>query len=121
MAILPDMIGLTVKDMGRALAFYRLLGLEIPDGQEGIQALARLGMAREFARCQFRHSKPILAMGAGVGLLEATGLPLALPDGSADPGLVFGEGGRAQEALETFATAIARHRHWERETDPAAV
>ena len=95
--------------------------LMIPDGQEGIQALARLGMAREFARCQFRHSKPILAMGAGVGLLEATGLPLALPDGCADPGLVFGEGERAQEALETFATAIARHRHWERETDPAAV
>lgn len=34
MAIQPDMIGLTVEDMGRALAFYRLLGMTIPEGQE---------------------------------------------------------------------------------------
>jgi catechol 2,3-dioxygenase-like lactoylglutathione lyase family enzyme len=31
----PDMVGLVVGDMGRALAFYRLLGLEVPEGQEG--------------------------------------------------------------------------------------
>lgn len=35
MGILPDMIGLTVLDMGRSLAFYRLLGLEIAEGKEG--------------------------------------------------------------------------------------
>ena len=35
MAIQPDMIGLTVKDMGAALRFYRLLGLAVPDGVEG--------------------------------------------------------------------------------------
>jgi uncharacterized glyoxalase superfamily protein PhnB len=34
MAIKPDMIGLTVADMGRSLAFYRLLGLDIPEGQD---------------------------------------------------------------------------------------
>ncbi|HMA36742.1 MAG TPA: VOC family protein [Chloroflexia bacterium] len=34
MAIHPDMIGLTVRDMGAALAFYRLLGLAIPPGGE---------------------------------------------------------------------------------------
>jgi uncharacterized glyoxalase superfamily protein PhnB len=33
-SILPDMIGITVADMGRSLAFYRLLGLSIPEGQE---------------------------------------------------------------------------------------
>ncbi len=27
-----DTIGLVVRDMGRSLAFYRLLGLPIPDG-----------------------------------------------------------------------------------------
>ncbi|MCA9967415.1 MAG: VOC family protein [Anaerolineales bacterium] len=26
----PDLVGIIVQDMGRALAFYRLLGLEIP-------------------------------------------------------------------------------------------
>jgi uncharacterized glyoxalase superfamily protein PhnB len=29
-----EAIGVTVSDMGRALAFYRLLGLEFPDGAE---------------------------------------------------------------------------------------
>lgn len=35
MAVLPDMIGFTVRDMGAALRFYRLLGLDIPEGKEG--------------------------------------------------------------------------------------
>jgi uncharacterized glyoxalase superfamily protein PhnB len=32
---LPDMIGLTVHDMASALRFYRLIGLDIPEGNEG--------------------------------------------------------------------------------------
>src|SRR5690348_7902727 len=32
---LPDMVGMVVHDMGAALAFYRLLGLDIPTGNEG--------------------------------------------------------------------------------------
>lgn len=32
---LPDMVGYVVKDMAATLAFYRLLGLAIPEGQEG--------------------------------------------------------------------------------------
>ena len=31
MAVRPDMIGLVVRDMTAALAFYRLLGLDVPD------------------------------------------------------------------------------------------
>jgi hypothetical protein len=34
MAIQPDMIGITVRDMTAALRFYRLLGLAIPTGVE---------------------------------------------------------------------------------------
>ncbi len=30
----PDFIGLTVRDMGAALRFYRMLGLAIPEGAE---------------------------------------------------------------------------------------
>ncbi len=30
-----DYIGITTSDMGKALDFYRLLGLEFPDGAEG--------------------------------------------------------------------------------------
>jgi uncharacterized glyoxalase superfamily protein PhnB len=32
---LPDMVGYVVKDMAATLAFYRLLGLAIPEGVEG--------------------------------------------------------------------------------------
>lgn len=35
MTIQPDMIGLTVRDMGASLRFYRRLGLAIPDGVDG--------------------------------------------------------------------------------------
>lgn len=34
MAIRPDAIGIVVRDMAKALAFYRLLGLSIPEGEE---------------------------------------------------------------------------------------
>ena len=34
MAVQPDMIGIIVSDMARALAFYRLLGLAIAEGAE---------------------------------------------------------------------------------------
>jgi catechol 2,3-dioxygenase-like lactoylglutathione lyase family enzyme len=30
-----DLIGLTVADMGASLAFYRRLGLDVPDGSDG--------------------------------------------------------------------------------------
>lgn len=30
-----DMVGLVVRDMGAALAFYRLLGLAVAEGQDG--------------------------------------------------------------------------------------
>ena len=35
MTIIPDMIGLTVRDMAAALRFYRLLELDIPEGVDG--------------------------------------------------------------------------------------
>lgn len=35
MSVQPDMIGIVVRDMAVALGFYRLLGLAIPEGQDG--------------------------------------------------------------------------------------
>lgn len=32
---IPDMVGITVKDMAASLRFYRLIGLDIPEGVEG--------------------------------------------------------------------------------------
>ena len=31
MPVLPDMIGIVVRDIARSLAFYRLLGLDVPE------------------------------------------------------------------------------------------
>jgi catechol 2,3-dioxygenase-like lactoylglutathione lyase family enzyme len=35
MPVKPDMVGMVVKDMGQTLAFYRLLGLDIPEPEAG--------------------------------------------------------------------------------------
>jgi uncharacterized glyoxalase superfamily protein PhnB len=35
LAIQPDMIGMVVRDMAAALRFYRMFGLDIPQGVEG--------------------------------------------------------------------------------------
>jgi uncharacterized glyoxalase superfamily protein PhnB len=35
MALKPDMVGITVKDIARAVAFYRLLGLQFPTAKKG--------------------------------------------------------------------------------------
>jgi catalase len=89
----------------------------LPDGPAA-SALARIGLAVEFVKDQYRHCKPILALGAGRALLEAARVPLELPDGGKDPGILVG--GPKQDARE-FIAAIARHRHFERQTDPSRV
>ena len=96
----------------------------VPDGDTG---LAALGQAVEFIKDQYRHCKPILVLGQQSILAEAAQLPVALPDGSADPGLVGlldldepdGAPDRDVDVLVgRFVTALAGHRSFERETDP---
>jgi len=65
--------------------------------------------------------KTILALGAGGSLLSDNKVPETLPSGEADPGLVFGNGGDAGPAIEAFVSALGRHRHPERETDPPRI
>ena len=73
----------------------------------------------EFIKDQYRHCKPILALGEGRQLLAACGIGATLPDGQADPGIVAGE--TAKDAGGAFIAAIAAHRHFGRETDPPRV
>ena len=44
--------------------------------------------ALEFIKDQYRHCKPILALGDGAALLDPAGIPSTLTDGTADPGLI---------------------------------
>jgi len=90
-------------------------GVVIPDGDGG---LAGLGQAVDFVKDQYRHCKTILSLGAKSALIERAMLPATLPDGSDDAGLLVARSGNAADA---FIAALARHRHFERETDPPAV
>ena len=93
--------------------------LAIPDGAAAAQALVRVGHAVEFVKDTYRHCKPILAVGAGAQLLEAARLPPELPNGDPDPGLLAT--GAADEGVRQFIAAIAKHRQWERQTDPPRI
>jgi catalase len=95
--------------------------LAIPGGEEAIKLLGNVGHALEFIKDQYRHAKPILALGAGADLVENAGVPTALPSGEPDPGMLVDRKTSAAKALGGFIKAIARHRHHERETDPPGV
>jgi catalase len=93
----------------------------VPDGAKAVETLGRDGHALEFVRDQYRHCKPILALGAGTSLLQKANIPQALPDDSADPGLIGAESGALQQALDAFKEALAGHRSFARETEPPRV
>jgi len=90
-------------------------------GKDAVVALGNVGHALEFIKDQYRHAKPILALGEGADLVENAGASATLPSGQPDPGMIVAKHGRAREALPAFAKAIARHRHHEREADPPPV
>jgi catalase len=93
----------------------------VPGGDTAAKTLATIGQAVEFIVTAYRHCKPILAIGAGRSVVENAGVPATLPSGDPDPGLVLVEDDEVDAALGTFVEAIARHRHFERETDPPIV
>jgi catalase len=93
----------------------------VPDGESAIKELAQLGHALEFLKDQYRHCKPIFAIGAASALLEGAGIWTTLPDGTSDPGVLHCEADDVDDALERFVQAIVKHRHYERETDPPRV
>ena len=71
----------------------------LPDGERRRRSAA-LGQAVEFIKDQYRHCKPILALGARERARRARAmLPATLPDGSDDPGLVIGTIGRCRQRL----------------------
>ena len=92
----------------------------IPDGHDALERLGIDGRVLEFVKDQYRHCKPILAIGSATGLLEKAGIPETLVSGHADPGLLLMEGDDAT-GIAAFIAAIAKHRHFERETDPPRV
>ena len=87
----------------------------LPDGAAGVKALAADGHTMEFVQNQFRHCKTILALGASRTLLEKAGIGDAT-----DKGLLL-LAANDRNAARSFMTAVAMHRHPERETDPPVI
>ncbi len=93
----------------------------VPGGKDAVRALGAVGHSLEFLKDQYRHAKPILALGAGADLLENAAVPAKLPSGKKDPGVIVGRGGISEETIPSFIAAIAKHRHHAREMDPPQV
>ncbi|NMM37597.1 MAG: catalase [Glaciimonas sp.] len=93
----------------------------VPDGAAAAKAWTLDAHALDFVRDQYRHGKPMLAIGTGSALLEKAGIPVALPDGSADPALIDTNSTGLAQALVAFKSALAKHRAFERETNPPRV
>jgi catalase len=96
----------------------------VPGGDTSVATLSAQDDAREFVSEAYKHCKTIAASGAGVGLL-ATALVEKFSDSNdADDGIAANEGvvtsraGSIKDVAEAFVSAIALHRHWEREPEP---
>ena len=88
----------------------------LPDGADAVRQLRADGRTLEFIKDQYRHCKPLLAWGDSAQLLDACGIPTA----ESDPGLIVAAVD-APDAADRFVAAIAKHRHFARETDPPRV
>jgi catalase len=94
--------------------------LVLSGGADAMRRLRDDGRTLEFLKDQYRHCKPVLALGDGAALLEACGIAPVLPTGELDPGLIVATTD-ATDFAEAFIAAIAKHRHYQRETDPPRV
>jgi catalase len=93
----------------------------VPDGVKAVEILAKLAQAGEFIANVYRHCKPLLAIGAGSVLLDASGASPRLDNGDVDPGIISATAGELDDAIARFVKAVSKHRHFEREKDPPAV
>jgi catalase len=89
-------------------------------GQSAVRTLRTDGRTLEFLKDQYRHCKPILVFQPAESLLQACGIDALLPTGEADPGVITADTDQPS-TLERFIAALAKHRHFERETDPPRV
>jgi len=94
--------------------------LVLPDGAAAVEALDADAHTLEFLRDQYWHCKTILALGASDALVAQAQIPMTLPDGAGDPGLILADAVDAEEAIDAFIAAMGQHRHFGRENDPPA-
>ncbi|SDG63722.1 catalase [Sinosporangium album] len=82
----------------------------VPGGEESARTLAKDGLAVHFLAEAFKHGKTVATVGAGTALLEAARLDTG-------EGVVRGEGPADAAFLDALTSALAVHRHWNRDVD----
>ncbi|HZF85472.1 MAG TPA: catalase, partial [Burkholderiaceae bacterium] len=92
--------------------------LVLPDGADAVAALDADAHTLEFVRDQYWHCKTIMAFGASQALLAEAQIPMSLPDGSPDPGLILADTKDADQAIADFIATVGMPRHFARENDP---
>ncbi|QSI30578.1 catalase [Variovorax sp. RKNM96] len=95
--------------------------LVLPDGEAAVAALDQDAHTQEFLRDQYWHCKTILAFGASEALLAEAQIPMTMPNGSVDPGLILADVAAADDGIAAFISAMGAHRHFGRENDPPRV
>ncbi|RZL04351.1 MAG: catalase [Rubrivivax sp.] len=95
--------------------------LVLPCGQDAVDALAKDGHTAEFIKDQYRHCKPILALGLSEQLLDKAGIPATLPSGADDEALIKVQPSQVATVIDAFIEAIAQHRYTPRDSDPPLV
>lgn len=97
----------------------------VPGGAQSVKALSRSGDARVFIDEAYKHAKPIAAIGQGTELLAAAQvgrLVAGIADAAsgkgadqlAEQGIIVGQDGTVQDAVQRFLKAVAHHRFWGR-------
>jgi catalase len=81
-------------------------------------AMAGVGAAVEFVQEQFRHCKPILLAGSAPALLAAAGITAPSDAGFVD---AAARGLAPKAVAQALIQAVGKHRHYEREQEPALV
>ncbi|MBA3582012.1 MAG: catalase [Gammaproteobacteria bacterium] len=84
----------------------------IPGGAKSIAALSKENDTRDFINDAYKHCKTIACNGEGYELIKRTNVAT---DSDDDPGLIVGTTAAASQISKEFISAIAKHRHWQRE------
>jgi catalase len=112
--------GIEVEASIEALPSVLWDAVVLPGGDAALATLVASAEVMDFVKEQYRHSKPILAIGeTGRQVLAVAGIPRLLADERPDPGLVLTDGAGAEsgDPLMVFIATLGRHRHHERELE----
>ncbi len=96
----------------------------VPCGPDSVETLSKDGYAMHFVSEAYKHLKAVGAFGSGVDLVRNTAVAEQLAEGTdvvVSNGVVSttaAAGDLTDQFCDAFASALAAHRAWDRETDP---